>query len=106
MKQKMQEAAFMMIASVGTAKSMYIEALQDSKKGQFELAKQKIEEADKIYGEAHHLHFEFVQKEAQGEDLAFSLILMHAEDQMLNTETLKILVLELIEIYKDKFKGE
>ena len=102
MKAKMQEAAFMMIANVGTAKSMYIEGLQLVKKGEFEEAEKLIKEGEEIFSEAHKLHFEFVQKESQGEDLPFSLLLMHAEDQMMNTETVKILVDELIEIHKNK----
>lgn len=100
MKQKMQEAAFMIIAYVGTAKSMYIEALRNVKQGKYEHAQLMIEEADNTYAEAHKLHFEFIQAEASGEDLPFSLMLMHAEDQLLNTETVKLLVEELIEIYK------
>lgn len=102
MLEKMQEAAFMMIATVGTAKSMYIEALQEAKKGNVEACDALIKEADTVYAEAHHLHFELVQKESQGEQLPFSLLLMHAEDQLLTTETLKILILELIEIHATK----
>jgi PTS system cellobiose-specific IIA component len=104
MKEKMQEAAFMIIACVGTAKSMYMEALGLAKKGEFKKVEKVIKKADETFAEAHQLHLEFVQKEAQGEQLPFSLILMHAEDQMLTTETLKILIIELIEIYEKKCK--
>ncbi len=100
MLEQMQTIAFQMIATVGTAKSMYIEALQLAKKGEFEQAQNMYKEADEIYSEAHTLHFELVQKEASGEELPFSLMLMHAEDQMLNTETIKILISELIELHK------
>ncbi len=99
MLQEMQSVAFQMIATVGTAKSMYIEALQEVKKGNVETANKMIEEADSIFSEAHVLHFDLVQKEASGEELPFSLMLMHAEDQMLNCETIKILIVELIELY-------
>ncbi len=101
MKEKMQEIAFQMIAQVGTAKSMYIEAMNMSKDGKFDEAQKMFEEADEIYSGAHKLHFELVQKESQGEDLPFSILFMHAEDQMLNTETVKIFANELIEMRKE-----
>ncbi len=100
MLEQMQAVAFEMIATVGTAKSMYIEALNLAKQGDFEQAQAMYTEADGIYAQAHTLHFDLVQKEASGEALPFSLMLMHAEDQMLNTETIKLLIAEIIELHK------
>lgn len=102
MKQKMQEVAFQIIAQVGTAKSMYITALKLAKEQKFEEARKMVEDADAIYAEGHKLHFDIIQVEAQGEDVPFSLIFMHAEDQMLNTETIKLLTTEVIELREEK----
>lgn len=102
MKEKMQEIAFQIIAQVGTAKSMYIEAMNMAKTNKFEEANKMFKEADEIYSQAHKLHFELVQKESQGEDLPFSILFMHAEDQMLNTETIKIFAQEIIDLRKEK----
>lgn len=102
MLEQMQKVAFQIIASVGCAKSLYVEAMHLSREGKFEEAMMKIAEGDKVFVEAHHAHFELVQKEASGEELPFSLLLMHAEDQMLTTETLKILVLEIIELRRER----
>ncbi len=99
MLEQIQAVAFEMISIVGTAKSMYIEALTLTKQGNYDDANKMIKEADEIFSEVHSLHFDLIQKEASGEQLPFSLMLMHAEDQLLTTETLKILILELIEIY-------
>ncbi|MZK43341.1 hypothetical protein GT508_01890 [Dorea sp. BIOML-A1] len=41
-----------------------------------------------------------VQKEVVGEDVKMSLILAHAEDQMMSTEVFKVLAEEMIELYK------
>ena len=41
-----------------------------------------------------------MQKEAAGEDAKMSLILAHAEDQMMSTEVFKVLAEEMIELYK------
>ena len=53
--------------------------------------------------EGHRAHASLIQKEAEGEQTAFSLLLMHAEDQLMTTETLKIITEEFIDIYQDKF---
>lgn len=100
MKEKMQEIAFQIIAQVGTAKSMYIEAMKLTRDKKYEEAEKLFSEANEIYTKSHKLHFELVQKESQGEDLPFSLLFMHAEDQMLNTETIKILAEEIMELRK------
>ena len=100
MLEQMQMIAFQIIASVGTAKSNYVEAMQAAKAGDFEKADGLIKEGDGFFGEAHKHHFDLIQKEANGEELPFSLMLMHAEDQMLNTETIKLLAVEIIDLHK------
>lgn len=59
----------------------------------------------KVFVEAHHAHASLIQKEAAGEKSEFSLLLMHAEDQLMTTETLKIVAEEFIELYNDKFNN-
>ena len=49
---------------------------------------------------AHAQQTDLVQKEAAGEDAKMSLILAHAEDQMMSTEVFKVLAEEMIELYK------
>ena len=45
-------------------------------------------------------HFLLISKEASGEDIIINLLLMHAEDQLMMTESIKILSSEIVEIYK------
>ena len=58
-----------------------------------------------MFVEGHHAHASLIQQEAAGEKSEFSLLLMHAEDQLMTTETLKIVAEEFIEIYNDKFNN-
>lgn len=97
--------SFQIISAVGTARSLYVEAIQEAKKGNIEAAKQLIEDGVKVFVEGHHAHASLIQQEASGEKLEFSLLLMHAEDQLMTTETLKIVAEEFIEIYNDKFNN-
>lgn len=102
MLEEMQMTAFQIIAAVGGAKSLYVEAMHLSREGQFEEAEALIAQGDEMYGGASHLHMGLVQKEAVGEQLPFSLLLMHAEDQMLTTEVVKLMAVEIIELRKNK----
>jgi PTS system cellobiose-specific IIA component len=98
--EKLGEISFQIISAVGTAKSMYIEAIQEAKQGNFDQAEQLLDEGDKIYAQGHHAHHDLVTKEAGGEAVIPILLLVHAEDQLMAAETVKILALETIELYK------
>ena len=97
--------SFQIISAVGTARSLYVEAIQEAKKGNIEVANELMVEGAKVFVEGHHAHASLIQKEAAGEESEFSLLLMHAEDQLMTTETLKIVAEEFIELYHDKFNN-
>ncbi len=99
--EEMQACAFQIIAQVGSAKSCYVEAMKFAKEGNFEKASKLICEGDELYAKAHSFHHDLVQKEANGEQLPFSMMIIHAEDQLLNTETIKLMVDEIIELRKE-----
>ncbi|TDW16528.1 PTS system cellobiose-specific IIA component [Breznakia blatticola] len=96
----MELISFQIISSVGTARSMYIEAIQAAKNKDFAKAKELISEGEKISIEGHHAHAALVQKEADGEKIQTTLLLIHAEDQLMSAEGFKIIAEELVELYK------
>ncbi|WP_100486958.1 PTS lactose/cellobiose transporter subunit IIA [Sporolactobacillus pectinivorans] len=95
----LEEKIFTIISNVGTAKGRYVAALNASKKGDISLANQLIKDGDKFLIEGHKIHSKLVQQEASGEGESISLLLIHAEDQFMSAETVKLLVKELIEVY-------
>lgn len=98
--EELELVCFQLITAAGTAKSNYIGAIQCAKEGKYEEAASLIEEGDKILRQGHEPHTDMVQKEAAGENVPLSLILMHAEDQMMSTEVFKVMAEEMIELYK------
>ena len=72
--------SFEIISNVGTARSCYIEAISHAKKFDFEMAENLMKDGI--------------------EEFPFSLILMHAEDQLMSAEGFKIIANEFIDIYK------
>ena len=91
---------FNIITSVGNARSLYIEAIQEAKQGNFDKAAERIKEGEESFMEGHHAHADLIQKEAAGEAAPASLLLMHAEDQLMSAEGFRILADEFIDVYK------
>ena len=92
--------AFQIISAVGTARSCYIEAIQEAKKGNFKQAEDLIAEGEKTFVEGHDAHNELLQKEASGEGSAVNLLILHAEDQLTSAEGFKIIAQEFIDVYR------
>lgn len=91
---------FQMISAVGTARSMCIEAIRLAKDGKFDESQQLLKEAQSNFVEGHHIHSKLIQNEASGNKTEFSLILMHAEDQMMSAEAFGIIAEEFIDVYR------
>jgi len=91
--------AFQIISAVGTARSCYIEAIQEAKQKNYDRAKELIEEGDKSFVEGHDAHLKLLQEEAEGKGATTSLLVLHAEDQLMSAEGFKLIALEFIDVY-------
>lgn len=92
--------AFEMISEIGNAKSLFMESLDLAEKKDFDQAEKLINEGKKCLLNAHKPHMSLIQQEANGESIEFSLLLMHAEDQLMTTEMLKELAIKMIRMYR------
>jgi PTS system cellobiose-specific IIA component len=92
--------AFNIIASVGTARSSYIAAIDAAAEGKFEEAEQLIKEGQEAFNGGHSAHQELLVKMANGEDVTMTLLLTHAEDQLMSAEAFGILAGKFIDLYK------
>lgn len=94
------QTAMKVIAFAGIAKSSYMEALQEYKKGNWEKGDELIKQGEQNALIAHQTHQELITKEMQDQESQATMLLMHAEDQLMSAETIKILVDELKCLYK------
>lgn len=97
MKQ-INEISFQMIADVGSANACYLEAVAEAKKGNTEGARELLEKGESCYRDSHRVHAELIMKMAGGEEIPIDLILMHAEDQLMNAEVIKLLAEQVIDL--------
>lgn len=100
--EDMELLCFKIISSVGEAKSDYISAIEAAKKGDFKKAEELIAHGEQVFINGHTAHAGLIAKEAGGEKTEVCLLLMHAEDQLMSAETIKILANEIIDLYKNK----
>ncbi|MCI8864757.1 MAG: PTS lactose/cellobiose transporter subunit IIA [Lachnospiraceae bacterium] len=98
--EDLEMTCFQIISNVGTARSSYIEAIQKAKQGDFEGARESVSAGQKEFLKGHEAHFSLLQKEAQGVMVGGSLILIHAEDQLMSAENFKIIAEEMIANYE------
>ena len=91
---------FEIVAYAGDARSKLLEALNAAQAGEFDRAESLVEEANAGIVEAHHAQTSLLTKEAAGEDLAYSVTMMHGQDHLMTTLLLKDLMKHMIELYK------
>lgn len=92
--------SFQIIASVGEARSSFIKAVGAAKAGLFDEAERLMQMGKDLYVEGHAVHSAMLQATAAGTSLPIDLILIHAEDQLMGTESFEFMARELIDVYK------
>lgn len=99
--EELQRIAFEIIAAVGEAKTYYMKAIDLAKEAKPEEARETVSQGNKVFARAHEHHFSCIQKEAEGGQLPFSILFLHAEDQLLSTEIMRDMVVQLIDVYEE-----
>ncbi|MFD9625605.1 PTS lactose/cellobiose transporter subunit IIA [Peribacillus muralis] len=97
-----EQINFQLILYSGNARSKVIQSLREYREGNVAESESLLAQAEQELAIAHNVHFQLVQKEAQGEKVEFSMLFMHSEDHLMSTLTMKELVKELLEIFKAK----
>lgn len=99
---KTQIACFEIISNVGMARSCFIEAIDLANEGKIEEAEAKVKEGEEFFLNGHAKHGEMIQQEAAGTPVEVSILVVHAEDQLMSAETFKILAEKFIDLAKRK----
>ena len=105
MDPQLEEIVFELIANSGEARSCAMEAIRWAKAGNKEKALQSIEEAEAKLTLAHKQQTGLIQKEAGGQKVETSLLLIHAQDHFMNASTVKTLASEFIALYETIYEG-
>ena len=91
-----------LITHAGNARSLAIEAIRCARSGDFAQADEKLKECEDEMVEAHHVQTDLLVSETTGHPVTVTLLLVHAQDHLMNAMTVKDLAKELIETMKAK----
>lgn len=84
-----------------------MDTIAAAKSGDAEEARKKLQDAAEELSKAHHYQTELIQNEAGGEKTEMTLLMVHAQDHLMNAMTVKDMAAEIIELYeKSPSKGE
>lgn len=96
-----EEAAFVIISAAGDAQSTMLEALSSARQGDFAKAMEEMKDAEKKLLKAHRAQTDLIAKEAQGEKSEYSILMVHAQDHLMNAMLSKHLIKEMVHLYQE-----
>lgn len=91
-----------LVVGSGNARSTAIEALRAAKNGDFAQADALMKEADAAILSAHNMQTEMIQDELNGRSQEMTLLMVHAQDHLMNALTVMDLTRELIDILRGR----
>ena len=98
--EELANVSCQIIANVGEARSMRLEAVQAAKAGEFDRAQDLLAQAEQAFLRGHDAHTSLIQQEAAGDPVSMTLLITHAEDQLMSAEAFGILAEEFIDLYR------
>ncbi|MDK2845087.1 MAG: cellobiose system component [Enterococcus sp.] len=94
-----------LIANGGNARSLAMKAMYAAKAGNFEEAQELLKASNESILKAHNMQTQLLTNEAGGQKSEVSLLMVHAQDHLMNAMTVKDLATEIVDIYKNQ-RGE
>ncbi|QGS51658.1 PTS lactose/cellobiose transporter subunit IIA [Spiroplasma tabanidicola] len=95
-----EEISMGIITYAGMAKTNAVLAIREAKEKNYDKASELIKEAHDNIVTAEKMHMDVITAECNGEKIEFKVLFMHAEDQMLTTQSMIVLAEEMIDMYK------
>lgn len=99
-KDEIQNVAFTIILHSGNSRTLIHEGFGFMRNGEFERTEEKLEEANSELTAAHKSQTSLMQKYTSGEDVNMDIIMVHAQDHLMTTITLREVALEMLELYR------
>ncbi|HCN60745.1 MULTISPECIES: PTS cellobiose transporter subunit IIA [Mammaliicoccus] len=99
-QEEIQVVAFEIILHSGTARTNIHDAFKNMREDNYELAEQILDEANQEITLAHQSQTDLLQKYASGESINMEIIMVHAQDHLMTTMTLREVAIEMLHLYK------
>ncbi|EGO65040.1 PTS lactose/cellobiose transporter subunit IIA [Acetonema longum] len=97
---EIMEVVMKLIVDGGNARSRAMEAIELAKTGEFALAQAKLDEAGEHISKAHGAQTGLLTKEASGDCQQVTLLMVHAQDHLMNAITVRDLAIQFVALYQ------
>ena len=96
-----EEIIMNLIVNSGNASSLAIKAVHAARNNDFETADQMLQESSEASNKAHKIQTDLIQADlADDNKIEINLLIMHAQDHLMNAITVNTLSNELVEILR------
>lgn len=96
----LEEAVMEIIVNAGQSRSLCFEALHAARQGNLDEAKSLLREADGYARQAHKMQTKLIEQDAGEARQPMTLIMVHAEDHLMNSLLARELSEEIIHLYQ------
>ena len=103
-EEELEEIIMQIIVNSGASRSLAIEAVRAAGLGNFEEADEKMKQADETILETHEYQTSLIHDEINGKHVPLSLLMVHAQDHLMNAMTVMDLCKEIIAMKKEEHK--
>jgi len=100
----MEQEIMKLIMDGGDARSKAVEAMRSLKENKFEEARQLIKECNECILRAHKVQTKLIQNEANGYEMNVQLLMVHAQDHLMDAMVMRDVVENLIGIQENNYK--
>lgn len=97
---ELEEVVMGLIINAGQARSLAYTALRKAKEGDFATAKSLMEQSHASLNEAHKVQTQLIENDMGEGRIKVSLVLVHAQDHLMNAMLARELITELIELHE------
>lgn len=96
----LEEAVMEIIVNAGQSRSLCFEALHAARQGNIDEAKSLLREADGYAQQAHKMQTKLIEQDAGEARQPMTLIMVHAQDHLMNSLLARELSEEIIHLYQ------
>lgn len=96
----LEEAVMEIIVNAGQSRSLCFEALHAARQGNLDEAKSLLREADGYARQAHKMQTKLIEQDAGEARQPMTLIMVHAQDHLMNSLLVRELSEEIIHLYQ------
>ena len=96
----LEEAVMEIIVNAGQCRSLCFEALHAARQGNLDEAKSLLREADGYARQAHKMQTKLIEQDAGEARQPMTLIMVHAQDHLMNSLLARELSEEIIHLYQ------